>query len=100
MTNDTQRTIVLTGATRGLGRALALGFAERGHRVFGCGRSAGAIDALGEALGEHGDFAVVDVADDEQVAIWAARLLGEFGAPDLLINNAALMNRPAPLCRG
>jgi NAD(P)-dependent dehydrogenase (short-subunit alcohol dehydrogenase family) len=43
------------------------------------------------------DFSVVDVAQESKVAVWAEKVIGELGAPDLLINNAALMNDPAPL---
>jgi len=89
--------IVLTGVTRGLGRALASGFAERGHRVLGCGRSAERITELNVTFGEDHDFTCVDVADEGEVRGWAARSISRFGAPDLLINNAALMNDPAPL---
>lgn len=89
--------IVLTGVTRGLGRALALGFAERGHRVLGCGRSAERITELNVTFGEAHDFTCLDVADEGEVREWAARSISRFGAPDLLINNAALMNDPAPL---
>jgi NAD(P)-dependent dehydrogenase (short-subunit alcohol dehydrogenase family) len=42
-------------------------------------------------------FASVDVSDDGQVEAWAAEVLKTVGTPDLLINNAALMNMPAPL---
>ena len=93
------RRIVLTGATRGLGRALVDRFAEAGHVVWGCGRSAAQVAALAAAYPPPHDFAVVDVADDGAVARWAARLLAGGVAPDLVINNAALMNDPAPLWR-
>ena len=43
------------------------------------------------------DFAAVDVAEENKVALWAEHVLAVHGAPDLLINNAALMNTPAPL---
>lgn len=91
------RVVVLTGATRGLGRAMAAGFAARGHRVLGCGRTAGAIDDLRRELGPPHEFDAVDVADDAAVAAWAARLLAAHGPPDLLINNAAAINHNAPL---
>lgn len=97
MGEQRKRTIVLTGATRGLGRVMAQGFAERGHTVLGCGRSAAQLDSLRAELGEPHDFEVVDVASDQDVQRWAARLLASFGAPDLIVNNAALMNRTAPL---
>lgn len=93
------RLIVLTGATRGLGRALVDRFAEGGHAVWGCGRSAAHVDGLARTFGAPHDFAAVDVADDGAVAAWAARLLAGGRAPDLVINNAALMNDPAPLWR-
>jgi NAD(P)-dependent dehydrogenase (short-subunit alcohol dehydrogenase family) len=91
------KVIVLTGATRGLGRALALRFEELGHTVLGCGRSHEHVGELVRAFGPPHDFAAVDVASDEQVRAWAARLLKAHGAPDLLLNNAALINRNAPL---
>lgn len=96
---STPRVIVLTGATRGLGRALVDRFAEAGHVVWGCGRSAAHVAELAGRHGPPHDFAAVDVADDTMVAAWAARLLAAGRAPDLVINNAALMNDPAPLWR-
>lgn len=91
------RLILLTGATRGLGRALVPHFAAAGHTVLGCGRSASHIAELKKLFPSAHDFETVDVADDNAVGLWAARLLKEFGPPDLLINNAAVMNRTAPL---
>ena len=92
-----ERIIVVTGVTRGLGRALSDGFAAAGHPVLGCGRSATHVAELRRRHPAPHDFAEVDVADDAAVARWAERLLQQFGPPDLLVNNAALMNAPAPL---
>ena len=88
--------IVITGASRGLGRELTRGMIERGHMVYGCARS---HDAVATLAAEHpeGKFAVVDVADDLAVAAWAKSILDDGGPPDLLINNAALMNETAEL---
>lgn len=93
---DPARTIVVTGVSRGLGRALLDRFCEAGHRVVGCARSAGVLDELREA---HPDALLhsCDVADPASVAAFADAALERHGAPDLLINNAALMNDPAPL---
>lgn len=88
---------VITGATRGLGRALAEEFADQGHTVVGCGSSPAGVLALRSVLGEPHDFAVLDVAQDELVRFWAERVLRTFGAPDLLLNNAAIMNENRPL---
>ena len=92
-----QRLIVITGVTRGLGRALAEGMIAAGHVVLGCGRSAADVEQWQDSTGPPHDFAVVDVARADQVESWAGRLLAGCGAPDLLINNAAVINRNARL---
>ena len=89
--------IVITGVTRGLGRALAEEFIRGGHTVIGCGRSGDAIFDLRMTYQAPHDFSVVDVALDTKVAIWAAKVLENDAPPDLLINNAAVMNRLSPL---
>jgi NAD(P)-dependent dehydrogenase (short-subunit alcohol dehydrogenase family) len=89
--------IVITGVTRGLGRAMLQEFAARGHAVAGCGRSEAAIEKLRLAFPAPHRFATVDVADDIQVVQWARYVLTTLGPPDILINNAAVTNAPAPL---
>jgi NAD(P)-dependent dehydrogenase (short-subunit alcohol dehydrogenase family) len=96
MPNPT-RGIVITGVTRGLGRALAERFRDLGHTVCGCGRTTGTILQLRQAFGPPHEFDAFDIADNEQVGAWAQRLLATHGAPDLLLNNAALINANAPL---
>ena len=89
--------IVITGVTRGLGRAMTVEFIRLGHTVLGCGRDAAAIGELREHYPAPHRFAVVDVADDAQVAAWARTCLDSAGPPDLLLNSAALINRNARL---
>jgi NAD(P)-dependent dehydrogenase (short-subunit alcohol dehydrogenase family) len=96
MVNSMKR-IVITGVTRGLGRAMLDEFAARGHSVAGCGRSQATIEKLRLKLPAPHRFATVDVADDMQVGQWARHVLTTMGPPDILINNAALTNTPAPL---
>lgn len=91
------RTILITGATRGLGRALAEHWAGEGHRLILCGRDGAKVAALRERLGGRHAVSTVDVADSAAVLAWAAEVLPRCGAPDLLINNAGLINRRAPL---
>jgi NAD(P)-dependent dehydrogenase (short-subunit alcohol dehydrogenase family) len=91
------RLIVVTGVSRGLGRALALEFARLGCTVLGCARGESALESLKAELGEPHDLAVVDVSDDEAVGSWAQRVLRSHGTPELLVNNAAIINRNAPL---
>lgn len=71
-------------------------FAGKDVRVAGCGRSRESIEKLREEFPGH-DFATVDVARDSDVAAWAERVLKEYGPPDLLINNAAVIAANASL---
>ena len=89
--------ILITGVTRGLGRALAEYYIQQGHTVMGCGRGAEGILDLRFAYPAPQDFAVVNVADPVKVDLWAEHVLATHGAPDVLINNAGLINAPAPL---
>ncbi|MBI3523539.1 MAG: SDR family oxidoreductase [Betaproteobacteria bacterium] len=76
---------------------MAAEFIRCGHTVFGCGRNTQGIAELRERYGSPHRFQVVDVGDDRQVAAWAGQLLKDAEPPDLLINNAALVNRNAVL---
>ena len=91
------KTIVITGVTRGLGRALSEELIRLGHTVIGCGRGAEGIMDLRLAHGAPHRFEVVDVSNPTKVGIWAAKALAPGETPDLLINNAGVMNTPAPL---
>jgi NAD(P)-dependent dehydrogenase (short-subunit alcohol dehydrogenase family) len=91
--------VLITGVTRGLGRAMSDEFARLGHTVLGCGRSKFAIQQMAQSFGKPHDFSSVNVAQDAEVKSWANRLLNTFGPPDLLLNNAAIINRNAPLWR-
>jgi NAD(P)-dependent dehydrogenase (short-subunit alcohol dehydrogenase family) len=88
--------IVLTGASRGLGRAMLEGFAARGHTVIGCGTNAELVEELRQKWGAPHQFQVVDVRNDSEVRRWAEASLTA-GPPDLLVNNAAVINPNSPL---
>ena len=92
-----KKTILITGVSRGLGRAMTEEFIRLGHAVIGCGRSKKAVAGLKKQFAPPNDFTVVDVSSDKRVSAWAKRVLQSHGAPDLLLNNAALINRNAPL---
>nr|WP_184021854.1 SDR family NAD(P)-dependent oxidoreductase [Haloferula luteola] len=89
--------VFITGATRGLGRALAQGLANQGLTVSACGTRTEAVAELQKTLGPHHLVSTCDVSDSSQVGAFAAESLKRFGPPDLLINNAALINANAPL---
>lgn len=94
MTNS--KLILLTGATRGLGLAMTQGFIASGNQVIGCGRNSNTIQKLNDRY-PNNQFDTVDVSSEQQVKEWAEQILVEWGAPDLLINNAATINSNAPL---
>lgn len=91
------KSVVITGVTRGLGRAMTEEFIRLGHIVLGCGRSEENLADLRRRFGGSHQFDRVDVTSDKQVQAWAKQVFKARGAPDLLLNNAAIINRNAPL---
>lgn len=79
---------VVTGASRGIGRALTERLTAAGQTVAAIARSATDLDDVAVATGAT-PFAL-DVSDPAGVEDVFARILAEFGAPDLLVNNAAI----------
>jgi len=95
---DRQATVVVvTGVTRGIGRALTDRLIELGHTVIGCGRSQSGIDELAMEHADPHRFAAVDVSKWSEVEEWAGAVLSDTTPPDLLINNAGVINHNAPL---
>lgn len=90
------RRIVMTGISRGLGLAMAAGFQKLGHTVIGCASNSSAIEKAGELL-KSVKISTVDVSNDADVAAWAASVIRDGGPPDLLLNNAAIINPNARL---
>ncbi|HEY3755592.1 MAG TPA: 3-oxoacyl-[acyl-carrier-protein] reductase [Opitutaceae bacterium] len=87
------RTALVTGAGRGIGRAIAETLARQGVTVICVSKSAescGSTAAAIVAAGGKAKAMAVDVADGAAVAAAAASLLGEFPAIDILVNNAGI----------
>ena len=85
--------VLVTGASRGIGRAVACAFAARGHRVVGTATTAAGADAVREALAEHagtGVGAVLDVGDQGSVDALFAELAAGDRLPGILVNNAGI----------
>jgi NAD(P)-dependent dehydrogenase (short-subunit alcohol dehydrogenase family) len=91
------RRILLTGVSRGLGRALLDEFHRAGHVVLASARSQRVMDDLARQFPPPHRFQAVDVADAQAVDAWIAGLLAAGPAPDLVLNNAAQINANAPL---
>ena len=92
-----RKVIVVTGISRGIGRVMIERFSALGHAVAGCARNAEKLNNLAAHLTEPHLLRAFDVRDETAVKSFAEAVLEQFGAPDLLVNNAALMNKPAPL---
>ena len=92
------KTVVITGVSKGLGRAMALRFAKEDWRVCGCGRDQAALAELQDTLGDDHLLQACDVTEETQVAKFERAVVEKAGtAPDLLLNNAGVINRNAPL---
>ena len=91
------KVIVITGVTQGLGRAMTQALIAAGHTVAGCGRSTDKISELTGQFGTTHHFSAVDGTDDRAVENWATTIIEQLGPPDLLLNNAAVINENAPL---
>jgi|TARA_B110000196_G_scaffold107987_1_gene93533 NAD(P)-dependent dehydrogenase (short-subunit alcohol dehydrogenase family) len=95
--HKTKRIVIISGSTSGLGKEIALGLAKRGWTVGGFGQTKSKVKALADELGENHYIFQANVSCDESIASAAKRIINQFGSPDLLINNAAIINNPAPL---
>jgi len=84
--------IVITGTSRGLGRALVAGFVARGHTLSGCSRSLESMAHLQREYAAPHFFREVDVSCPDNVAAWAESAVRKNGIPDLVICNAAVIN--------
>jgi 3-oxoacyl-[acyl-carrier protein] reductase len=84
---------LVTGASRGIGQAIALGLGKAGATVIGTATSAkGAenITAYLKEAGIQGQGMVLDVSDNESVTSCVKQVGADFGAPDILVNNAGI----------
>jgi 3-oxoacyl-[acyl-carrier protein] reductase len=84
--------VIVTGASRGIGAAVARAFAREGARLAICARNAEAIETIGreaELLGAQNVVAsAIDVRDTEQVRGWIDDIARTWGGVDVLVNNA------------
>ena len=62
--------IAISGATRGMGYALAKELMKMGHRVSGCGRSEDIIEKMNRKFSKKGQFTPVDICSQSQVNLW------------------------------
>ncbi|ENY72074.1 3-oxoacyl-ACP reductase [Aeromonas diversa CDC 2478-85] len=86
----TDKVVLVTGASRGIGRAIAEAFAERGAKVVGTATSESGAEAISAYLGEQGCGLALNVTDAASVEQVLATIKERFGDVDILINNAGI----------
>ena len=87
----TGKVAVITGAGRGIGRAIALAFAKAGADIAICARSSGSLDEVKDqikALGQDCVLQPLDISDPKAVARFCDDLISHYGKVDILVNNA------------
>jgi 3-oxoacyl-[acyl-carrier protein] reductase len=92
VTEGNVNTALVTGATRGIGRAIALELATRGYRVIGTATSEAGAQAITEALAGHSGCkgVVLNVTDAAGVTALVDGIVKEYGGLHVLVNNAGI----------
>lgn len=93
----TGKTALVTGSSRGIGKALATALAQAGAKVAVHGRTAETAEKtaqeISEATGVETTAVTFDVTSEEEVAAGIAELEKQWGTPDILVNNAGMQKR-------
>ena len=81
---------LVTGASRGIGAAIAAALVAAGATVVGTATSDGGATAISESLGANGRGVVLNIADDDSVQAAIKNIQAEEGSPTILVNNAGI----------
>ena len=91
------KTVVISGSTSGLGKEMSIEFAKRGWLVAGLGKTKAKVDEMTKIMGEKHQIKECDVSCNKSVKSFSENIIKKLGVPELIINNAAVMNTPRPL---
>ena len=106
MTSDSEKPLagriaLVTGATRGIGEAIALGLAQAGAHVVAVGRTQGALEALDDAIltatGEHATLVPLDLREPDGLDQLGAALYERYGKLDVLVGAAGVLGALTPV---
>jgi 3-oxoacyl-[acyl-carrier protein] reductase len=81
---------LVTGASRGIGKSIAMTLADAGARVIGTATSPSGAEGISEVLGDKGRGIVLNIADEESVTAALKDIQASEGAPTILVNNAGI----------
>ena len=90
---------LVTGAGRGIGKAIALAYAREGARVAICARTESEVEQSAQEIRmtkAEAEGGVCDVSIEESVREFVQNVIQKFGRIDILVNNAGVMTRPVP----
>lgn len=89
---EAKKIVVITGISHGIGHALAREFLKEKWNVFGCARS-----KPDDSKTKEFNFNSLDVSNYSQVKSWSENIISKVGSPQILINNASIINKNSPL---
>ncbi len=84
------KVVLVTGASRGIGREIAQAFAQGGATVLGTATSENGAGNISEYLGENGKGFVLNVTENDSIAALFDTIKSDFGGVDILVNNAGI----------
>lgn len=93
MSDQTSRIALVTGASRGIGKAIALALVSQGHTVLGTATSESGAAAISDYLKESGNAGkgyCLNVTEQESIDAVMGNIVEEFGVPLILVNNAGI----------
>jgi len=97
------RIALITGASRGIGRATAVRFAREGAHVIAVSRTQGALEELDDEIydmtGEHATLVPSDLTDFDLINRMGASIFERFGRLDILVGNAGLLTPLSPMAQ-